>query len=123
MAKIKDAVIGKRIRQARQELSFTQEEVASAVGMSRDKFANIESGRTTCSLSDAKEICDFLGLEIQELLKSDESSLENMILFRDGTGEDDDQLLDLSDTIYRELMGQLKLYRENVKKEGQFRHV
>jgi transcriptional regulator with XRE-family HTH domain len=124
MAKVKDNVIGKRIRQARQDLSFTQEEVATAVGMSRDKYANIESGRTTCSLPDAKDICDFLGLDIQELLKDDESSLESMILFREGNESvngDDDQLLDFSDTIYRELTSQIKLYRDNVQKV--LRHV
>ncbi|MNB97420.1 anaerobic benzoate catabolism transcriptional regulator [compost metagenome] len=124
MAKVKDVVIGKRIRQARQELSFTQEEVAAAVGMSRDKYANIESGRTTCSLPDAKEVCDFLGLDIQELLKDDESSLESMILFREGNecvDMNEDQLLDFSDTIYRELRSQIKLYRDNVLKV--VRHV
>lgn len=119
MAKVKDTIIGKRIRQVRQDLSFTQEEVATAVGMSRDKYANIESGRTTCSLPDAKEICDFLGLDVQELLKDDESALEGLILFRErneGIAGADDQLLDFSDTIYRELMSQVKLYYDNIQR-------
>lgn len=123
MAKLKDVVIGKRIRQARQDLSFTQEEVAAGAGMTRDKYANIESGRTACSLSDAKEICDFLGLDIQELMKADNSALEGIILFREGRDGDDELLLDFSDTIMRELTGQLELYHENTRKEGQLKHV
>jgi hypothetical protein len=31
------------------------------MGMSRDKYEIIESGRIACSLNDANEICDFLG--------------------------------------------------------------
>ncbi|KRF01109.1 hypothetical protein ASG89_26250 [Paenibacillus sp. Soil766] len=123
MAKLNDVVIGKRIRQARQDLSFTQEEVAAGIGITRDKYANIESGRTACSLNDAKALCDYLGLDIQELLKSDNSSLEGLILFREGREAEDEKLLDYSDSIFRELMGQKELYMKNIRKEGQFKNV
>ncbi|MFD2370756.1 helix-turn-helix domain-containing protein [Brevibacillus sp. GCM10020057] len=115
MSKSRDVVIGKRIRQARVDLSFTQEFVAQNINMTRDRYANIESGRTACLLTDAQLICNFLGLEVEELLKDDDTELEGVILFRSGEDEDgvEEQLLDWSDNIYMELIAQEELYRKH----------
>ncbi|MCC3359125.1 helix-turn-helix domain-containing protein [Bacillus sp. REN16] len=112
MAKLKDEVIGKRIRQARMEVGFSQAELAEGVDMTRAQIGNIETGRTVLSLKDAGLICDFLGLDIKELLDTEESDLDALILFRQGEGNSDEKLIDLSDNIVQELIAQKELFEK-----------
>ncbi|MDQ7861083.1 helix-turn-helix transcriptional regulator [Peribacillus frigoritolerans] len=82
MSKLRDEVIGKRLRQARLEFDFSQEELGEGVGLSRSQIANIEAGRTVLSLKDAARICDFLGLDLADFIDVNKSELEALILFR-----------------------------------------
>lgn len=118
LSKLKDAVIGKRIRQARLECGFSQEELGEGINLTRSRIANIETGRTTLSLIDAKEICDFLGVDIRELFRTDENEFEALILFRKGEHVSDEELVDWSENIFNELIAQENLFKqEGVKND------
>ncbi|MFZ3588881.1 helix-turn-helix domain-containing protein [Bacillus sp. DJP31] len=116
MSKLKDEVIGKRVRQARLELGFSQEELAVGVGLSRSQIANVESGRTVLSLKDADTICNFLGLELIELTDVTKRELDSLILFRQKEHDhdvlSDEELIDWSDLIIREVLSQEQLYKK-----------
>ncbi|MFS0815227.1 helix-turn-helix domain-containing protein [Peribacillus phoenicis] len=113
MTKLKDEVIGKRVRQARLEFDISQEELGEGVGLTRSQIANIEAGRTVLSLKDAEQICNFLGLELKDFTDVNKSELEALILFRkEGFVTDDlseDELIDWSENIIRELLSQEEL--------------
>ncbi|PGS52781.1 hypothetical protein COC46_08450 [Bacillus sp. AFS041924] len=112
MSKLKDEVIGKRIRQARLECGFSQEELGEGVNLSRSQIGNIETGRTVLSAKDAKDICDYLGLDINEILNTDENELEALILFRQGEGISNERLIDWSENIINELIAQEFLFKQ-----------
>ena len=116
MSKLKDEVIGKRIRQARLECGFSQEELGEGVNLTRSQIGNIETGRTVLSAKDAKYICDFLGLDINEILNTDESELEALILFRHGEGISNEELIDWSENIINELLAQENLFEQEGEK-------
>ncbi|MFK4333485.1 transcriptional regulator with XRE-family HTH domain [Bacillus sp. RC240] len=116
MTKLRDEVIGKRVRQARLEFCFSQEELGTGVGLTRSQIANIEAGRTVLSLKDAEEICNFLGLELTDLTDVNQSELDALILFRQvgfsSEEQSDDNLIDWSESILKELLSQEKLYNK-----------
>lgn len=116
MSKLRDEVIGKRIRQARLDCGFSQEELGEGVNLSRSQIGNIESGRTVLSAKDAKEICDFLGLDLNEILNTDENEFEALILFRQGDGISNEELIDWSDEIMKELIAQEVLCEQEGEK-------
>jgi len=59
--------IGNRVREARTEKGITQEELARAVGVSRQSIISIEGGRYTPSLPLALRIAAFFGRPTDEL--------------------------------------------------------
>lgn len=113
MKKLKDEVIGKRIRQTRIELGFSLEDVAHESGLSSSFLHEVEQGLVGLSIEQAEAVCDFLGLYVEELLDTRERELESLILFRhDTNGPSDEELVDRSDEIFRELLAQYNLYNQ-----------
>ncbi|MNH91191.1 anaerobic benzoate catabolism transcriptional regulator [compost metagenome] len=113
MATLTDKVVGKRLRQYRDEIGFTQEELAEGTNLTRTIISNIELGKTKLGVIEGKSICDFLGILLEDLLKVDsDSELESVILFRNGGGAiSNEELLDRTDLIMKELFAQLELSR------------
>lgn len=113
MSNLTDKVVGKRLRQYRDDIGFTQEELAEGTGLTRTIISNIELGKTKLGAIEGKLVCDFLGISLDELLKVDnDSKLDSVILFRNDKGDvSDEQLLDQSDLIMKELFAQLELSR------------
>ena len=56
--------LGRRLREARKTQGFTQQELAEAVGISRQHLVDIEAGKTTERLSQLFELLALLGLEL-----------------------------------------------------------
>jgi transcriptional regulator with XRE-family HTH domain len=59
---------GKRIREVRRSKGISQEKLAELAGIDRSYMGNIERGEKNVTLKKAYEICDALGIEIQELV-------------------------------------------------------
>ena len=66
-----------RIRELRKERKLSQEELAEAVGTTRQTITSIEMGKYTASLPLAYKIARYFGLSIEEVF--DFSSLEDEI--------------------------------------------
>ena len=66
-----------RIRELRKERKLSQEELAEAVGTTRQTITSIEVGKYTASLPLAYKIARYFGLSIEEVF--DFSSLEDEI--------------------------------------------
>lgn len=64
-----------RIRELRKERKLSQEELADAVGTTRQTITSIEVGKYTASLPLAHKIARFFGLTIEEVF--DFSELED----------------------------------------------
>lgn len=60
--------IGKRIRRERDELGFSQGDVAAEIGLLRTSVANIESGRQRLPIHVLYAIADALGVSVFCLL-------------------------------------------------------
>jgi len=58
----REAAIGARFREAREERDISQATVASAIEQTRDQVAHIEAGRTILRADVAYRFCSFLGL-------------------------------------------------------------
>ncbi|MEK4529811.1 helix-turn-helix transcriptional regulator [Paenibacillus sp. FSL H8-0104] len=111
MSTLTDKVIGKRLRQYRDEIGFTQEELAHGIGTTRSVISNYELGHSSIKLSEAKKISDYLGISFEEWTSVDESEFDSLILFRNGDQDSvsNEELLDRSDLIIKELFAQLEL--------------
>lgn len=57
------------IRELREHRSWTQEEMAEKLGMTRNGYAKIERGESTPNLERLDEIASILGVKVIELLK------------------------------------------------------
>ena len=66
--------LGARILAARKRARITQDQLASAIGLSRSSVANIEAGRQSLSVVDALTICRLLGIGIDQLLGPETSA-------------------------------------------------
>lgn len=62
--------IGKRIREAREQQLFSQEDFAEHVGISRSHYGCIERGRFAVSLPKLLDIAMALNIEVGELFPS-----------------------------------------------------
>lgn len=60
--------IGSRIRIEREELGFSQKELADGVGLTRTSIVNIEAGRQHLPLHTLYAIADALGVSVYCLL-------------------------------------------------------
>jgi len=61
------ASVGEAIRRARQELGWTQVQLADAASLSPNYVARLERGELGPSLFVARQICDTLGIDLDSL--------------------------------------------------------
>lgn len=57
------------IRELREQRQWTQEQMAEKLGLTRNGYAKIETGKSTPSLERLDEIANVLGIKVIELLK------------------------------------------------------
>ena len=66
-----------RIRELRKERKLSQEELAAAVGTTRQTITSIEVGKYTASLPLAYKIARYFGLHIEDVFDFSEIDEEN----------------------------------------------
>lgn len=76
-------VIGKRINEIRLEKKMTQEEVASVLGISRQRVARIENGQSDISYEMIKVIANYFAVSVSSITSAREEN-DLQMHFRDG---------------------------------------
>lgn len=71
--------IGKYIATKRKELGFTQKQIAEKLGMSDKSVSKWERGMCLPDVSVYIELCDILGISINEFLAGEDISAENIV--------------------------------------------
>jgi transcriptional regulator with XRE-family HTH domain len=66
--------IGKRIRQARQMRSLSQENIAEAIGMSAGNFGKIERGEVALNIDNLEKIAIYLEMPVSQLLLENQAN-------------------------------------------------
>ena len=74
--------IGNKINEFRVQKKISQDEIASFLGMSRQRFARIENGQIDVSYSTLQKIADYMAVSISEITAADEQG-DLSILFRE----------------------------------------
>ncbi len=76
--------IGMRLREARKESGFSQEQVAKAVGINRVALSYYETGKRKIDLSTLKELATFYGYSLEYFTEKEKSNSEEpvMLAFR-----------------------------------------
>jgi len=71
--------IGKRIRKRRQELKLTQEDLASALGLTPQHISGIEQDKRNPSLSSLAKLAEELGITVDYLVTGKEGVIVDAI--------------------------------------------
>lgn len=92
-------LLGCRIKALRSAKNFTQEQVADQIGISRQKYARIESGANSINLDILTKVADVLGVTIGDITRVlDESPL---VAYREGEKCDSSKkIFDMLDLFY-----------------------
>ena len=61
--------LGKRIRDLRNSIGFSQEKFALQIGMDRTYLASVEAGKRNISICNIKKIANGLGVSLSELFE------------------------------------------------------
>jgi transcriptional regulator with XRE-family HTH domain len=62
------AKLGERIREVRQRKGLSQSELARLSGVARSLITNVEAGRRTLSLANARDVARALGVSVDYLI-------------------------------------------------------
>jgi len=62
-------LLGSRIKALRSANNLTQEEVADQIGISRQKYARIESGANSITLDILSKVAEVLGVTVGDIQK------------------------------------------------------
>ena len=73
---IQEVILNTRIKDLRKERKISQEQLALAVGTTRQTITSIEVGKYTASLALAYKIAHFFGLTIEEVFDFSDVDLE-----------------------------------------------
>ena len=76
------AKIGRRIYRARKQLGMSQEDLSKALGMTRSRFANLESGRISINVANVVKVCVALKVDAGAMLCDGADHFEKSILDR-----------------------------------------
>lgn len=68
------STLGDRIRGRRQELGWTQDQLAVKAGISKGFLSDVENGKRSVSAGNLQELAQALGLSLDYLMKGDDSS-------------------------------------------------
>ena len=72
-------IIAKNIKLLRQASNYTQENVASFLGIGRSAYSNYESGDRVLPLSCMEKLADLYGCDAYMLYEENESVIEDML--------------------------------------------
>lgn len=113
--------IGRKINELRLVKKISQDDIASHLGMSRQRFSRIENGQTDVSYSMLLKIADFLAVSVNEITSAEEDK-DLSILFREAesssaVAESVDKIVDILKTFH----AHEKLYYRMKEKLGEDR--
>ena len=92
-------LLGSRIKELRNANNFTQEQVADQIGVSRQKYARIESGVNSITLDILSKVAGVLGVKVGDITRVlDETP---MVQYRVGEeNETSKKIFDMLDLFY-----------------------
>lgn len=96
---IMNELLGSRIKALRDANNFTQEQVAEQIGISRQKYARIESGVNSVTLDILSKVADVLGVTVGDITRVlDETPV---VQYRVGeNNESSKKIFDMLDLFY-----------------------
>lgn len=65
--------LGQRIRRRRRLLELTQQELSVAIGTTPRRVGRLEQGTSPLDATEVTDLCDFLSMDIHDLLLGDNS--------------------------------------------------
>ncbi len=74
------ALIGERIRIAREDKKLTQEKFAECIGISTTSLSNIEQGKTSTNVKNLLTIAKVLDISIDVLLSEEKNKIDKMYI-------------------------------------------
>ena len=92
-------LLGNRIKALRSSKGYTQEQMSERIGISRQKYARIESGANNITLEDLSQIAKILDVQVGDITKVlDETPV---IAYRAGEGDASaNKIFDMIDLFY-----------------------
>ena len=91
-----NALLGSRIKALRVSKNYTQEQVADQIGISRQKYARIESGLNSITLDILVKIAEILDVTVSDITKVLEE--EPVTMYRSSAdGEGAEKIFDMLD--------------------------
>lgn len=65
-----NVVIGKKLKEYRENRGYTQEEVAKEIEVNAKHYGRIERGENSCTISNLITICNLFGISTEDLIGS-----------------------------------------------------
>lgn len=63
-------VVGKKLKEYRENRGFTQEEVAKEISVNPKHYGRIERGENSCTISNLITLCNLFGISSEDILGS-----------------------------------------------------
>ena len=106
-------LLGSRIKALRSANNLTQEEVADQIGISRQKYARIESGANSITLDILSKVAEVLGVTVGDITKvlDEKKEPNNYISKENAQISDKDALVEIIDTILENNPKQIEDYK------------
>ncbi len=109
-----NVLLGSRIKALRTAKSFTQEQVAEYLGISRQKYARIENGTNSITLDILTKIAKILNVTVGDITGVLDE--EPVVAYRVGTdGATSDKIFDMLDLFYANKHMYMKLQHRNIE--------
>lgn len=110
---IMNEILGGRIKALRNAKNFTQEQVADQIGISRQKYARIESGVNSITLDILSKVAEVLGVTVGDITRVfDETSV---VAYRVGEkGGSAKKIFDMLDLFYANKHMCAKLHQKDM---------
>ena len=108
--------IGRRINEIRTQKKISQEDIASVLGISRQRFARIENGQSELSYAMIQKMSDYFAVPVSTITSADEE-IDLKLYFRDieNTGDIDASVSKIVDILKTFHAHEKLYYRMTVK--------
>ena len=106
-----NALLGGQIKKLRSAKNFTQEQMANRIGVSRQKYARIESGVNSITLDMLTKIAGILGVNVGDITSVLDVVQEDAYRVENGSV---DKIFDMLELFYVNKHMYLKLQNKNM---------
>lgn len=80
MMMVMNSAIGNNLKFLRENSGFTQEQVASFLGINRSAYANYETGDRSAPLEVMESVAELYGVDLSDLFETDPSAIQATLL-------------------------------------------